>query len=117
MLAHDCALCPVLSILSTSGHVLGIRPKLDMLNPMYRRDDYETSVSDSFHVVSPVLGVLNPMLCLQHRLVFGADLGQMLLDALLDFWPKIDCTWGFKSNWVYNHIAYYNKLFKNILSE
>ncbi|GKD83146.1 hypothetical protein Tco_1349985, partial [Tanacetum coccineum] len=76
------------SILSTPGNVLGIKPKGKLRIPICLGDVRGTSGSDAFYVVSPVVGVRNPMLCLQRRLVVGVDLGQMLLDALLDFWTK-----------------------------
>ncbi|GKB83521.1 coronatine-insensitive protein 1-like protein [Tanacetum coccineum] len=87
--AYDRALCPVSSILSTPGHVLGIRPKPDLLIPIFHRDVRGTSGSNSFHVVSLVIGVLNLIIPLQQRLVVRVDLANMLIDALLDFWPKL----------------------------
>ncbi|GJX91733.1 hypothetical protein Tco_0345059 [Tanacetum coccineum] len=48
-----------------------------------------TSAFDALHVVSPGLGVLNPMLCLESRLVAIVDLLQMLLDARIDFLPTL----------------------------
>ncbi|GJY95719.1 hypothetical protein Tco_0512080 [Tanacetum coccineum] len=83
------ALCPVSSILSTPGHVLGIKPKPDLLIPIFRRNVHRTSGSDSFHVVSLVIRVLNPIIPLQRRLIIHVDLAKMLIDALLDFWPKL----------------------------
>ncbi|GJW09245.1 hypothetical protein Tco_1575072 [Tanacetum coccineum] len=65
---------------------LGLKQKASCGIPIANRRG-----SDAFYVVSPVVGVRNPMLCLQRRLVVGVDLGQMLLDALLDFWPKDPC--------------------------
>ncbi|GJY06630.1 hypothetical protein Tco_0373684, partial [Tanacetum coccineum] len=91
---YDRALCPVSSILSTPGHVLGIRPKPNLLILIFRRDVRGASGSDSFHVVSLVIGVLNPIIPLQRQLVIRVDLAKMLIDALPDFWPKLGLHMG-----------------------
>ncbi|GJU37551.1 hypothetical protein Tco_1185905 [Tanacetum coccineum] len=79
---------PMMFGIRTPGSVLGIKPKGKLRIPICLGDVRGTSGSDAFHVVSPVIGVRNPMLCLQRRLVVSVDLGQMLLDTLLHFWPK-----------------------------
>ncbi|GKB54580.1 hypothetical protein Tco_0905333, partial [Tanacetum coccineum] len=73
----------------TLGYVLGIIPKPDLLVLIFRRDVRETSGFDSFHIVSLVIGVLNPIIPLQRRLVIRVDLAKMLINALPDFWPKL----------------------------
>ncbi|GJW68313.1 hypothetical protein Tco_0122737 [Tanacetum coccineum] len=45
--------------------------------------------SNALHVVSPGLGVLNPMLYLKSSLLAIIDLLQMLLDACIVFWPAL----------------------------
>ncbi|GKE98565.1 hypothetical protein Tco_0021916, partial [Tanacetum coccineum] len=68
---------------------LGIIPKGNLRILICRGNVRGTFVSDALHVVSPGLGVLNPMLCLESRPVAIVDLLQMLLDACIDFWPTL----------------------------
>ncbi|GJY48118.1 hypothetical protein Tco_0438074 [Tanacetum coccineum] len=47
-----------------------------------------TTSSDS-SMCSLIIGVLNPIIPLQRRLVVHVDLAKMLIDAFPDFWPKL----------------------------
>ncbi|GJQ92248.1 cytochrome P450 76C1-like protein [Tanacetum coccineum] len=51
------------------------------------------SGSNACHITRPV-GFKNPMVFLQGRLVVDVNLGHMLLDAILDFWPKVEADVG-----------------------
>nr|GFB99762.1 hypothetical protein [Tanacetum cinerariifolium] len=81
---YDCALCPVLPILSSSGNVPGIIPKLNILIPLASRNVLRTCPSDVLHIVSPGRGVYNPMLGLESSLVGIVRFLQVLLDAGVD---------------------------------
>ncbi|GKF72555.1 hypothetical protein Tco_0208669, partial [Tanacetum coccineum] len=74
---------------STPDKVIGIIPKGNLRIPICHGNVRGTSASDALHVASPGPGVLNPMLCLESRLVAIVDLLQMLLDARIDFWPAL----------------------------
>ncbi|GKD36031.1 hypothetical protein Tco_1251540, partial [Tanacetum coccineum] len=84
---YDHALCPVLPILSGSGNVLWIIPKLNILIPLFRRNGLRTCSPDLLHIVSPGLGVYNPMLGLESSLVGIVRFLQVLLDADFDLCP------------------------------
>nr|GFA86710.1 hypothetical protein [Tanacetum cinerariifolium] len=84
---YDRALCPVLSILSGSGNVPGIIPKLNILIPLASRNVLRTCSPDLLHIVSPGRGVYNPMLGLESSLVGIVRFLQVLLDTGDDLCP------------------------------
>ncbi|GKC99590.1 hypothetical protein Tco_1169865 [Tanacetum coccineum] len=84
MSAYHRALCPVLAILSGTGLVPEIILKGNLVIPICRGNVLGTSLPDALHVVSPGLGVYNPMRCLEGSLVGIVQLLQLLLDARID---------------------------------
>ncbi|GJR85251.1 hypothetical protein Tco_0667849 [Tanacetum coccineum] len=82
--AYDRALCLLLAILSGSGKVLGIIQIGNLRIPICRGNVLGTSLLDALHVVSPGLGVYNPMLFLERSLLVIVQLLQMMLDACMD---------------------------------
>ncbi|GKD44263.1 hypothetical protein Tco_1268908, partial [Tanacetum coccineum] len=87
---YDRALCPVLPILSGSGNVPGIIPKLNILISFFRRNVLKTCPPDLLHILSPGRGVYNPMLSVESSLVGIVRFLQVLLDAGVDLCPVCD---------------------------
>nr|GEV67667.1 hypothetical protein [Tanacetum cinerariifolium] len=87
LLRYDRAFCPVLPILSCSGNVSGIIPKLNILIPLASRNVLKTCPPDLLYIVSPGRGVYDPMLGLEISFVGIVRFLQVLLDADVDLCP------------------------------
>ncbi|GKE43309.1 hypothetical protein Tco_1470593 [Tanacetum coccineum] len=89
MTVNDRALCSVLTILSGSSLVPEIIPKCNLGIPICQGNTLGTSLSDSLHIISPGLGVYNPMRCLERSLVGIVQLLEMLVDARINICPAL----------------------------